>query len=495
MEGILLLVAILLPAVGSLMLVFLPWLNQSRKDRNIFVAAIMLLECLVVLFVAFDAQRTIVLFEMTKQLPIALRSDGTSRVFSAVMVLMWTISGFYSFEYMKHEQNEKTYYAFYLMTLAALMALSLSGTMVTMYLFFEFMTLISVPLVLHSRTKEAVAAGIKYLIYSVAGATMGLLGIFMLTPNISSPYFVEGGSLLVDNLNISTTGMQVIVLITIIGFATKAGMFPMHGWLPTAHPVAPAPASAVLSGVITKAGVLAIFRMIFYVIGPDFIRGNWVQWTLLGCAAITVFMGSILALREKVLKKRLAYSSVSQVSYVLSGLFILDTMALNGALLQIVFHALTKDALFLCAGTIIYKTGVTRVDEMQSIGKSMPWTMWMFTICAISLVGIPPLGGFIAKWYIAEGALISGTEVYSWLIPIVLLVSAMLTAGYLLPPAVSAFFGGMGQSEPVNQFKEKLDPAPIMTVPVLILTLAIAVLGIFPGQMIEAFTALANSLF
>lgn len=495
MEGILLLVAILLPAVGSLMLVFLPWLNQSRKDRNIFVAAIMLLECLVVLFVAFDAQRTIVLFEMTKQLPIALRSDGTSRVFSAVMVLMWTISGFYSFEYMKHEQNDKTYYAFYLMTLAALMALSLSGTMVTMYLFFEFMTLISVPLVLHSRTKEAVAAGIKYLIYSVAGATMGLLGIFMLTPNISSPYFVEGGSLLVDNLNISTTGMQVIVLITIIGFATKAGMFPMHGWLPTAHPVAPAPASAVLSGVITKAGVLAIFRMIFYVIGPDFIRGNWVQWTLLGCAAITVFMGSILALREKVLKKRLAYSSVSQVSYVLSGLFILDTMALNGALLQIVFHALTKDALFLCAGTIIYKTGVTRVDEMQSIGKSMPWTMWMFTICAISLVGIPPLGGFIAKWYIAEGALISGTEVYSWLIPIVLLVSAMLTAGYLLPPAVSAFFGGMGQSEPVNQFKEKLDPAPIMTVPVLILTLAIAVLGIFPGQMIEAFTALANSLF
>ena len=495
MEGILLLVAVLLPAIGSLLLTFLPWLNQSRKDRNIFVAAIMLLECLVVLIVAFDAQRTIVLFKMTEQLPIALRSDGTSRVFSAVMVLMWTISGFYSFEYMKHEKNEKTYYAFYLMTLAALVALSLSGTMVTMYLFFEFMTFISVPLVLHSRTKEAVAAGIKYLIYSVAGATMGLLGIFMLTPNISSPYFVEGGSLLVDNLSISTPAMQAVVLITIIGFATKAGMFPMHGWLLTAHPVAPAPASAVLSGVITKAGVLAIFRMIFYVIGPDFIRGNWVQWTLLGCAAVTVFMGSMLALREKVLKKRLAYSSVSQVSYVLAGLFILDTMALDGALLQLVFHALTKDALFLCAGAIIYKTGITRVDEMQGLGKSMPWTMWLFTICAISLVGIPPLGGFIAKWYIAEGALISGTAVYSWLIPIVLLVSAMLTAGYLLPPAVSAFFGGIGQGEAVFVHKEKLDPSPMMTVPILILTLAIAVLGVFPGRMISLFTALANSLF
>ncbi len=494
MEGILLLVAILLPAVGSLLLTFMPWLNQSRKDRNVFVAAILLLECVVVLLVAFDAQRTIVLFEMTKQLPIALRSDGTSRVFSAVMVLMWTISGFYSFEYMKHEQNEKTYYAFYLMTLAALMALTLSGTMVTMYLFFEFMTFISVPLVLHSRTKEAVAAGIKYLIYSVAGATMGLLGIFMLTPNIASPYFVEGGSLLVNNLNVSTPAMQAVVLITIIGFATKAGMFPMHGWLPTAHPVAPAPASAVLSGVITKAGVLAIFRMIFYVIGPEFIRGTWVQWTLLGCAAVTVFMGSMLALREKQLKKRLAYSSVSQVSYVLAGLFILDTMALDGALLQLVFHALTKDALFLCAGAIIYKTGITRVDEMQGLGKSMPWTMWLFTICAISLVGIPPLGGFIAKWYIAEGSLISGVTVFSWLIPIVLLVSAMLTAGYLLPPSVSAFFGGMSHGESVS-LKEKMDPSPTMVVPIFILTLAIAILGIFPGQMITMFTSLANTLF
>ncbi|HQO56658.1 MAG TPA: proton-conducting transporter membrane subunit, partial [Clostridia bacterium] len=384
MEGLLLLVAILLPAIGSLMVVFMPWLNERREERCFFVGVIMVLECIVVLLIALDAERTLVLFEMTKQLPIALRSDGTSRVFSAVMALMWTISGFYSFSYMKHEQNEKSYYAFYLMTLASLMALTLSGTMVTMYLFFEMMTFISMPMVLHSRTKEAVAAGIKYLIYSVAGATMGLLGIFMLTPNIASPYFVEGGSLLVEQLNLPHTAFQVILLVTLIGFGTKAGMFPMHGWLPTAHPVAPSPASAVLSGVITKAGVLCIFRMIFYVIGPDYLRGTWVQWTLLSCATITVFMGSMLALREKVLKKRLAYSSVSQVSYVLCGVFILDTMALDGALLQMVFHALTKDALFLCAGAIILQAGVTRVDEMHNLGKSMPWTMWMFTICAIS---------------------------------------------------------------------------------------------------------------
>ena len=494
MEGLLLLVAVLLPAAGSLMVVFLPWLNVTRENLCVFVGAIMILECIVVLLVALDTERTLILFEMTRQLPIALRSDGTSRIFSVLMSLMWTIAGFYSFGYMKHEQNEKSYYAFYLMTMASLVALTFSATMVTMYLFFEMMTFLSMPMVLHSRTKEAVAAGIKYLIYSVAGATMGLLGIFVLTPNIASPYFVGGGSLLTGQLTVSHTALQVILLITLVGFGTKAGMFPMHGWLPTAHPVAPSPASAVLSGVITKAGVLCIFRLIFYVIGPDYLRGTWVQWTLLGFATITVFMGSMLALKEKSLKKRLAYSSVSQVSYVLCGIFLLDTMAMDAALLLMVFHALYKDARLLCAGAIIFKTGFTQVDEMHHLGKTMPWTMWLFTICGISLVGIPPLGGFIAKWYIAEGALVSGAPVFSWLVPVVLLISAILTAGYLLPISVSAFFGGRAQGEAVPALAEKNDPPLMMLVPIGVLTVATLILGIFPGFMIDLFTKLAGSL-
>lgn len=495
MQGILLVTAVLLPAVCGILVMWIPWLNERRENRCGFVGAVMVLECVVVALVAMDAERTVVLFKMTEQLPIALRSDGTSRIFSAVMALMWTISGFYSFSYMRHEQNEKSYYAFYLLTLSSLMALTLSGTMVTMYLFFEAMTFISVPMVLHTRTKEAVAAGIKYLIYSVAGATMGLLGIFMLTPNIGSGYFVAGGSLLADSLTISREAMLGVIFITILGFGTKAGMFPMHGWLPTAHPVAPAPASAVLSGVITKAGVLAIFRIIFYVVGPDFIRGSWVQMALLGCATLTVFMGSMLALREKTLKKRLAYSSVSQVSYVLCGLFLLDKTAFDGALLQIVFHALSKDALFLCAGAIVFKTGLTRVDEMRGLGKRMPLTMWLFTFASISLIGIPPLGGFISKWYIAQGAVASAmpVPVFSWLVPTILLVSALLTAGYLLPPAVSAFFGSMSDGEHVPVLP-KAEPSAMMTVPILILVLSLVILGMAPGFMLDAFSNLANAL-
>ncbi len=495
MEGLLLIIAVLLPVAAGFMVLWLPWLNEKRENRCAFVGAMMILECILVGLVALDGERTAILFMMTPDLPIALHSDGTSRIFSLVMALMWTISGFFSFSYMQHEQNEKSYYAFYLLTMGSLMALTLSGTMVTMYLFFEVMTFISMPMVLHTRTKDAVAAGIKYLIYSVAGATMGLLGIFMLTPNLSSPYFVEGGSLVTDGMTLSNNGMLIVILVTIIGFGTKAGMFPMHGWLPTAHPVAPAPASAVLSGVITKAGVLAIFRMIFYVIGPDFLRGTWAQMVLLGCATITVFMGSMLALREKMLKKRLAYSSVSQVSYVLCGLFLLDVTALDGAMLQIVFHALTKDALFLCAGAIIFKTGITKVEEMHGLGKRMPITMTLFTICAISLVGIPPLGGFISKWYIAEGAIISAypVPVFSWLVPTVLLVSALLTAGYLLPPSITAFFGGFGDGEAVSALP-KAEPSRVMLVPIMILTAAIIYLGVSPGVIINVFDRLAQTL-
>ncbi len=492
MDGLLLILAVLLPVAAGFTVLWTPYLNRRRENRCAFVGAVLVLECLLMALIAAGGERTAILFYMTPQLPIALKSDGTSRVFSLVMALMWTVSGFFSFSYMQHEKNEKTYYAFYLLTLGSLMALTLSATMVTMYLFFEVMTFISMPMVLHTRSKEAVAAGIKYLIYSIAGATMGLLGIFMLTPNLSSPYFVAGGSLVKEGMTLSTQGMLTVILVTLIGFGTKAGMFPMHGWLPTAHPVAPAPASAVLSGVITKAGVLTIFRMIFYVIGPDFIRGTWVQLALLGCATLTVFMGSMLALRARLLKKRLAYSSVSQVSYVLCGLFLLSRTAFDGALLQIVFHALTKDALFLCAGAIIFKTGITKVEDMHGLGKRMPITMWLFTICAISLVGIPPLGGFISKWYIAQGAITmdNPVPVFSWLVPTVLLISALLTAGYLLPPSVTAFFG----AGPEGEAAVKADPGPMMLVPIMMLTAAIVYFGVNPGPILSAFNSLAESL-
>ncbi|MCD8067732.1 MAG: hypothetical protein LUE87_02335, partial [Lachnospiraceae bacterium] len=197
---------------------------------------------------------------------------------------------------------------------------------------------------------------------------------------------------------------------------------------------------AVLSAIITKGGVLGIIRVLYFIFAPELLAGTWVQTALLTLALITVFMGSMLAFREKLLKKRLAYSTVSQVSYVLFGLFCLDTGdAFTGAILQVVCHALVKSALFLCAGAIIYKTGKKYVGELEGIGKQMPVTMFFFTLASLSLVGIPPTGGFIAKWYLAVGALNCNILVFSVLGPAVLLVSALLTAGYLFPVSIQGY--------------------------------------------------------
>lgn len=496
MEGLLLLTAVLLPAVAGLMVAFWPWLNEDRENRCTLTGAVLAVQLLLIVLIALEGEKTVVLLSLGENIPIALRSDRMGIVFSIIMSAMWLVSGIFSFDYMSHEKNEKQYYSFYLLSLSALTALCFSATLVTMYLFFELMTLLTLALVLHSRTEASIAAAIKYLIYSIAGATMGLLGIFFLIPNTTSQYFVLGGSLNTAALTVSPGMMLGILLITIVGFCTKAGMFPLHGWLPTAHPVAPSPASAVLSGIITKAGVLCVIRVIYYAVGADFLHGTWVQSVLLSCAVITVFMGSMLALKEKLFKKRLAYSSVSQVSYVLCGVFLMNQTAIAGSLLHVIFHALIKDGLFLCAGAIILKTGLIYVDEYKGLGKKMPVVFFCFTLLSLGLIGIPPTGGFISKLYIAEGAINAGTglpEIFTWLVPAVLLVSALLTAGYLLPISINAYFS-TPDAAVQERLPDNIDTSPIMAWPIIALTAAVVLLGTFPKPLINAFEAVASLL-
>ena len=393
---------------------------------------------------------------------------------------------------MKHEEHEDRYFGFYLIVMGVLIALDHAGNLITLYLFFEMMTLTSLPLVLHNLSHEAVMAGLKYLFYSVAGAFMALFGIFYLYAHGAGSVFREGGYLLVMDSYTGSYAMTLLVLmLTIVGFGTKAGMFPMHGWLPTAHPVAPAPASAVLSGIITKSGVLAIIRVIFYVAGADVIRGTWVQYTWMTLALITVFMGSMMAYKEQVLKKRLAYSTVSQVSYILFGLSVLNTDGMVGALSHFVFHSVVKNCLFLAAGVIIYKTGRKTVKELKGIGKEMPVTMWCFTLVSITLVGIPPTSGFVSKWYLATGSLKDKMGVYTWLGPVVLLLSAMLTAGYLLPISIQSFFPG---EECKKTGYQKREPNLLMLLPMLFFTAAAVLFGMFPGSFLSFLQTIAAGL-
>ena len=509
----LILLSIFVPILAGCLLLALPEKKISRAQLLLVVGAAYLLTAALVVGALIGACHvTFTLFHLTASLPVCFHIDEIGMLFAALTLIVFVCAGFFSFAYMKHASKEKRYYGFYLIVFGVLNALCFAGNLITFYLFFEMLTLTSMPLVLHVGTREAIMAGLKYLFYSLCGAYMALFGIYFIWKNSATLAFTAGGVLNMaareggDRLlspavgsaggavNAAAGGHAGILLIAafvmLLGFGVKAGMFPMHAWLPTAHPVAPAPASAVLSAVIVKAGVLAVVRVVYYIFGPDFLRDTWVQTTWLTLTLITVFMGSMLAYREPVLKKRLAYSTVSQLSYILFGLAVMNVTSVTGGLLHVLAHGLIKAVLFLVAGAIICTTGKTRVEELRGIGKEMPLTMWCYTIASLGLIGIPPTGGFISKWYLAVGSLQSNM-LFRWFGPVVLLVSALLTAGYLLPLTIRGFLPGADYD---YAHLRKREPSPWMTVPIVILTALSVLIGLFPNGITERIMGFVSPL-
>lgn len=485
-----LLFPILFPMICGLLLVLVPPL-KNEKIRKPFVLFSLLGTLALTLWNVIGGDVYFFVCSMAPMADIVLFVDSSARIFAVLISFMWLMSGIFSFEYMKHEKNHSRYYAFFLMGEGAMLGVAFAQNYVTMYLFFEWMTLMTLPLVLHSQTEQAVKAGMKYLLYSLTGAFAGLLGIPVLAKYGTSLTFTPGGVLNMEAVSGHEGLLLGVAFAVILGFGAKAGLFPLHAWLPTAHPEAPAPASAVLSGVITKAGVIAILRVIYFLFGTEFLAGTWVQTALLSIALLTVFMGSSMAFREKLLKKRLAYSTVSQVSYILFGLFLMNQTAMQGALLHVICHSVVKDGLFLCAGAIIYKTHHTRVDELTGIGKEMPVVLWCYTLCSLALIGIPPMCGFMSKWYLAIGSLESGIPVINWLGPVVLLISALLTAAYLLPITIKGFFPGSGYDYSKT---EKKEPSLFMLIPLLILAV-LAAFTVFPQPFMNLIENVIMPLF
>ena len=488
MNNVILLVLIFLPMAAG---VLLPVLRMGdRRKKLAFLTAVLTVEaaCAALLLTRDSAGLT--LLTMTEELTVAFRLDGASKLFITLSAFGFLPVGVYAFRYMEHSERENSFFAFFLLSQGALIGMDLAANLITMYLFFELVTLLSMPLVLHDRTEESVRAALKYLFYSVAGAFLALGCIFFLSRYTITMNFTPGGALDMSLAAGHEGLLLTVVFLGVVGFGAKAGMYPLHGWLPTAHPVAPAPASAVLSAVITKAGVLAILRVIYYCVGVDFLRGTWVQKGWLTLSLLTVFMGSMMAYREKVLKKRLAYSSVSQISYVLTGLFLLTAEGVLGGLLHVVFHAGVKICLFLVAGSFIVNLGKHRVDELNGVGKAMPKTLWCWTAASLALVGIPPFSGFVSKWYLALGALDAGLGVFDVLIPVVLLISALLTAGYLLPVTIRGFFPGKGFESP----RRNDEGGAVMWMPVALFAASALLLGLFAGPLAGWISGLAGTL-
>lgn len=495
-----LLLPVLVPVLMGVLVLVGKGFRSNRKLLVGTVAAVLALEVMLV-FAALASGGSCMLFPLTDSITIGFAVDGISRLFSVLTVVMWLLVGIYSFSYMTHERDEYRFYGFYLIVAGVLVGLDFSADLVTMYVFYEMMTLASLPLVLHELTKEAVMAGLKYLFYSIAGAFLALFGIFLLAGTVGNLTFTPGGVLMgnaaMGSALLGKEGLLLgAVFCMIVGFGTKAGMFPLHGWLPAAHPVAPAPASAVLSGVITKSGVLAVIRVVYFIVGPGMIRGTWVQYAWIALSLLTVFMGSMLAYKEPVLKKRLAYSTVSQVSYMLFGLALLEPVGFVGALSHVVFHSIIKNALFLVAGAIIFTSGWTKVADMRGIGRVMPNMLACYTVVSLALIGIPPASGFVSKWYLATGALASGTGAWSWIGPVVLLASALLTAGYLLPLTINGFFPGDEFDDGELKARRLLgkEPSWLMLGPVAALAAASLFLGCFPNGLLSMLESIAAAV-
>lgn len=480
---------LLLPMILPLILGVVIGFQKKEKQRNLLVLMTMAAETALVWYLCIEP-RTLEVWNIAERLAIVYRIDGLSKIFACLISTIWLLAAIFSMEYMKHEQKPERFFMFYTFSLGALMSLCFSANMMTLYLSYEFMTILTVPLVIHTGTVEAVRAGMKYLGYSIFGAGLGLLGFFFLDTYCETTMFLSGGTLNMNMVVGRENMMLTVFLLMMIGFGCKAGMFPLHAWLPTAHPVAPSPASAVLSGIITKGGIIAIIRVTYYLFGVEFLKGTWAQAAVLTLAVITIFMGSMLAYKEKLLKKRLAYSTVSNVSYVVFGLMLLSPVGFMGALLQVIFHAVAKNILFLSAGAMIYKTEKTYVNQYKGLGKEMPIVMWCFAFAALSLIGIPPTSGFVSKWYLAQGGLSCGALGIAGVV--VLMVSALLTAGYLLPIVLDAFFPGKDFDYGSLQKKE---PNYLMTVPLVLLTIAVVCFGMLPTPLLDTIGSISKMIF
>ncbi len=481
----LLLLPILAPIIGGIFV----FRAKSEETRRRLALGVILTAAALTLLVCLLPQRTVDLLVIQGGLRLSLRNDLLSKFFMVLVSCIWAPVVVFSFPYVKHAGGERQFLGFYTMTLGVLLGLAQARNFVTMYMFFEMMSLITVPLVLHSATASARRAGFKYLGFSVFGAGMALAGYFFVAYYLAAPDFLPGGAIDLAKAAQHRPLLLVAYCLMIVGFGAKAGMMPMQSWLPSAHPVAPAPASAVLSGVITKGGVLAILRVTYYMFGPDFLRGSWPQYVLLTLALGTVFVGSMLAYREKQLKRRLAYSTVSQVSYVLFGLLLLTPAGVAAAMLQMVFHAMAKDTLFLGAGAVIYSTSYLRVDQLRGIGRRMPVTMSCFALAALSLIGIPPLAGFVSKWYLVSAGLEAPVGGFGTAGLVVLVLSALLTAGYLLPIVTNGFFPGE------DFIAERKEVGPQMTWPMIGFAAAGLALGLFPGGLIRWLEMFVTHLF
>lgn len=485
------LATILLPIIGGILMPFLPFPN--RKIMMCFLESVMLATSGIVWKLILGGTTEVFhVIHFVEDLSISFKIDGMSMVFAGLVSLLWPLAVLYSFEYMEREEREKIFFMFYSITYGITLGIAFASDLLSMYFFYELLTLSTVPLVLHTLKREAVLAARKYLYYSIGGAAFAMIGLVFIIIYGVTCEFQLGGVLDMALAEERRNLLLWIYLLAFMGFGVKAAMWPMSSWLPDAG-VAPTPVTALLHAVaVVKAGVFAIIRLTYYSFGTSFLRGTWVQNVVMGFAMFTILYGCSMAVKETHLKRRLAYSTVSNLSYVIFGATLMTPLGLTGALCHLVCHAVMKINAFFCSGAFMQRTGRSYIYEMDGVGRKMPIVFGCFTVASLGLMGVPGLAGFISKWNLASAAVDSG-NVQAYFGVGCLLASALLTALYMMNIVIHAFFPK--KDFDYGTLAGVTDPGWRMCVPVLIFSVSTVALGLFSGPLVAFFRDIALGVY
>ena len=464
---------ILIPAlVGVITFVLGETRSGARNAVNLLGAGA---SAAIVVWLAYGAYGGEVASSAIPMLPgieLGMHADLTGMLFSAVASVLWFVTLIYAIGYMDHARDRARFFGFFALCIAAANGVALASDPISLFLFYEILSLTTYPLVVHSGTAEARAAGRKYLLYALTGGTALLLGVSWLTVLAGQTPFTPGGAL--ADVTGQTAALRTIFALMVAGFGVKAALMPLHGWLPGAM-VAPAPVSSLLHAVaVVKAGVFGMIRLVNELYGPELATSLGVAQVLSVLAAVSIIVASVIALRQDDLKKRLAYSTIAQLSYITLGVALCSPLAAAGALAHLAHHAFMKITMFFTAGSLAETVHVKKLSQMGGLARRMPVTMTSFAVAAFALAGIPPLAGFASKWLLGAGAVETGA---TWAL-IVYVAAGALAMGYMVPILFASLrTGDLGQSDGIESDPRMLWPIVAVAVVSIVMGLTAGVPG------------------
>ena len=474
------LLAVLVTLIGALLIIFTG--ERYRNLREFWTILVSVLKfSIVISMVSFVLQGrtveyTIVL--LTQGVSLQFRVDQFGLFFGVLASALWIVTSVYSIGYVRglNEHAQTRYFFNFAICLSATMGIAFAGNLLTLFIFYEILTVSTYPLVAHKETEDAIMGGRKYLAYTLTAGVVILFAIVFIYAITGSLDFKPGGFLLGHG---SPATLIFLFVILILSFGVKAALMPLHEWLPTAM-IAPTPVSALLHAVaVVKAGVFGCLRIILYVFGPELLHKLDLWLVLAYFASFTVIVSGMYALAQDNLKRRLAFSTINNLAIIVMGSALLTPSAITGSIFHMASHGFMKITLFFVAGAIYVKTHKENVSELDGIGRQMPLTMGAFAIGAMGIAGTPPICGFISKWYLAMGSL-EAKEVFFLF---VLLISALMDVAYFFPIIYNSFF-----KSPQEAVDPHLDEASMkMVVPLVVTAIISLILGIFPNAFFNFF--------